>query len=188
MKKIFLKERRVALWRLNNNKKQSCCRQRMEIHLTVTMSIAAPITVFLFLYLQVCVCVCACVFLSSSLPLTHWRMLTHQVPWLPSMGWCHFRWHHHAVYVCVFVLCVWVCVQPPSLQPPPHTHTHHLPAALPLLLFSEGRCCLTHTRYTIVQTAVLAQVLAEGRARRIRETDCQEARNTHTHTQKKEAR
>lgn len=85
--------------------------------------------------------------------------------------------------MCVCLCYVYECVcSPLHYNPPPPTHTHHLPAALPLLLFSEGRCCLTHTRYTIVQTAVLAQVLAEGRARRIRETDCQEARNTHTHT------
>ena len=40
---------------------------------------------------------------------------------------------------------------------------------------------MTHTRYTqtIVQTAVLAQVLAESKARRMREidTDCQKDRN-----------
>ncbi len=110
-----------------------------------------------------------------SLPLTHWRMLTHQVPWLPSMGWCHFRWHHHAVYVC---LC------PPSTLPSPPP-----PAALPLFLPSEGRCCLTHTRYTqtIGQTALLAQAERERESvreragqRRMRDTDCQEGRNIYT--------
>lgn len=88
---------------------------------------------------------------SSSLPLTHWRMLTHQVPWLPSMGWCHFRWHHHAVYVYLY---------PPPSPSSPHTSP---PAALPLFLSSEGRCCLTHTRYTLTigQTVVVARVQRE---------------------------
>lgn len=72
---------------------------------------------------------------SCSLPLTHWRMLTHQVPWLPSMGWCHFRWHHHAVYV--------------YLYPPPH-HTHLLLLLQPSLCFfprREGAVWHTHPLY-----------------------------------------
>ena len=72
-----------------------------------------------------------------SLFLTHWRMLTHQVPWLLSMGWCHFRWHHHAVCVC--------------LHPPPTTTTTTTspPEALPPLLSMEGRYCLTDSCYSL---------------------------------------
>lgn len=77
--------------------------------------------------------------------------------------------------MCVCAMCVSVCAPPPPPTP------HPPPAALPVHFSSEGRCCLTHTRYTqtIGQTAVLAQVLAESTARRMREidTDCQKDRN-----------
>lgn len=53
-----------------------------------------------------------CRFLTPS-PLTHWRMLTHQICWLFSIGWCHFGWHHCSE--CVFVLCAWAHAPPPPL-------------------------------------------------------------------------
>lgn len=89
---------------------------------------------------------------SYSLPLTHWRMLTHQVPWHPSMGWCHFRWHHHAVCACACVcaVCISTCSTPPTPHhlTPPFTHTRSVLHPAALLLSLEERCCLIHGRYT----------------------------------------
>ena len=106
-------------------------------------------------------------------------MLTHQVPWLPSMGWCHFRWHHHAVYVC---LC-----------PPPHTHHHHHHSSSsfssscspPSVSFLRGKVLFdTHPLYPDHRPNCLASTSGEGGRGRENggeiDRDCQEGRNIYT--------
>ena len=129
-------------------------KQRVKIHITLVVYI--PLS-FLFIYKTPSLSISLSLSLSLSLclllALTHWRMLTHQVPWLPSMGWCHFRWHHHAVYVC---LC----------PPPTHHHSSSFSSSScspPSVSFLRGKVLFdTHPLYPDHRPNCLASTSGEG--------------------------
>lgn len=127
MKEVIPERKKCGSVEDCKNTKQSGRKQRVKIPITViAFTVSIPLFPSQFTRLSLSLSLPS----FCSLPLTHWRMLTHQVPWLPSMGWCHFRWHHHAVYV--------------YLYPPPH-YTHLLLLQPSLCFFPQREDAVWHT-------------------------------------------